>query len=158
SIYALGKYFQEVACLNVGASYGIPTIALRYFNVYGPRQALSNPYTGVAAIFCSRILNGKPPFIFEDGLQRRDFVHVSDIASANVLALTAPPSVSGAINIGSGEHRSVLDVANVLIERLRPGLRPVVSRERRKGDTRHCFADVKLARALLDYEPRARFE
>ncbi|MEZ0227947.1 MAG: NAD-dependent epimerase/dehydratase family protein [Planctomycetota bacterium] len=158
SIYALGKYFQEIACLNVGASYGIPTLALRYFNVYGPRQALSNPYTGVAAIFCSRILNGKAPFIYEDGLQRRDFVHVSDVANANVLALTAPPSVTGAVNVGSGTHRSVLDIANVLIERLRPGLEPVVSKERRKGDTRHCFADIKLARANLGFEPAARFE
>jgi len=158
SIYALGKYYQEKACLNVGESYGVPTIALRYFNVYGPRQALSNPYTGVAAIFCSRILNGKPPFVYEDGLQRRDFVHVSDVAHANVLALTAPASVTGAINVASGEHRSVLDIARLLIERLRPGLEAHVSRERRKGDTRHCFADIALARASLAFEPKARFE
>ncbi|HZV01893.1 MAG TPA: NAD-dependent epimerase/dehydratase family protein [Planctomycetota bacterium] len=158
SIYALGKQFQEISCLTVGASYGIPTLALRYFNVYGPRQALSNPYTGVAAIFCARILNGKRPFIYEDGEQRRDFVHVSDVAEANVLALGAPPEITGAVNVASGESRSVLDVARALIERLRPSLEPVVSHERRKGDTRHCFADTELARARLGFTARARFE
>ena len=157
SIYALGKYYQERACLSLAAAYGIPAIALRYFNVYGPRQALSNPYTGVAAIFCARILNGKRPHVFEDGEQRRDFVHVSDVVQANVLALSAPASVAGAMNVGSGESRSILDVARALIARLRPGLEPLVSNERRRGDTRHCFADVKLATALLGYAPRARF-
>jgi dTDP-L-rhamnose 4-epimerase len=158
SIYAAGKYYQEVACLTAGASYGIPAIALRYFNVYGPRQSLSNPYTGVASIFCSRILNGNPPHLYEDGRQRRDFVHVSDVAQANELALLAPRSVTGPLNIGSGVSRSVLDVAHALIARLRPGLQPTVAFERRAGDTRHCFADVKLARASLGYAPAARFE
>jgi dTDP-L-rhamnose 4-epimerase len=158
SIYALGKYHQEVSALLVGAAYGIPTLALRYFNVYGPRQALSNPYTGVAAIFCARILNGKAPFVYEDGLQRRDFVHVSDVAAANVLALAADPAISGAVNVASGESRSVLDVANALIARLRPGLAPVVSKERRKGDTRHCFAATRRATELLGFAAAARFE
>jgi dTDP-L-rhamnose 4-epimerase len=158
SVYALGKYFQEVSCLTVGASVGIPALALRYFNVYGPRQALGNPYTGVAAIFCARLLNGLAPHCYEDGLQRRDFVHVSDVARANVLALFAPPSVVGPVNVGSGESRSVLEIARTLAQRLRPGIEATISGERRTGDTRHCFADGTVARAQLGFEARARFE
>lgn len=158
SVYALGKYWQEVACLTVARSHAIPALALRYFNVYGPRQALGNPYTGVAAIFCARLLAGKPPHCFEDGAQRRDFVHVSDVARANVLALFAPPRVTGAVNVGSGRHRSIREIARLLAARLRPGVEPVLSGERRAGDTRHCFADVTLAAAQLGFRAEARFE
>src|SRR5204862_1177859 len=114
SVYALSKYDQERMCLMIGNAYGIPTVALRFFNVYGPRQALSNPYTGVLAIFAARLLNGKPPMIFEDGLQRRDFVNVHDVADACLLALEAPRAVGRALNIGSGRSYSVRDVAEAL--------------------------------------------
>ena len=113
SVYAVNKRDQEEMCLSVGEAYGIPTTALRLFNVYGSRQALSNPYTGVAAIFCARLLNDQPPLIFEDGLQKRDFVHVEDVARAFVTAAETP--VPGeAINIGSGDTVSVAEIAEIL--------------------------------------------
>jgi len=115
SIYAITKKDQEEMCLAVGRAYGIPTVALRYFNVYGSRQALSNPYTGVAAIFSSRLLNGKPPVIFEDGLQSRDFVHVSDIVQANLLAMERDEADYDVFNVGTGRAMTILDVANALI-------------------------------------------
>src|SRR5205085_7566938 len=107
SIYALNKYAQERACLVAGAAYGIPAVALRFFNVYGPRQALSNPYTGVLAIFASRLLNEKPPLIYEDGLQRRDFVSVHDVARACRLALERSDAGGQVVNVGSGESVTV---------------------------------------------------
>src|SRR4030088_1126082 len=111
SVYALNKYAQERLCLMVGKAYGIPAAALRFFNVYGPRQALSNPYTGVLAIFAARLLNGRSPMVFEDGLQRRDFVHVHDVADACRLALES--ECDGEVfNIGSGQSRSILSVPN----------------------------------------------
>src|SRR5206468_1116654 len=111
SIYALTKYDQERMCLLYGAAYGVPAVALRFFNVYGPRQALSNPYTGVLAIFAARLLNDNPPLIFEDGLQQRDFVNVHDIAQACRLALEVPEAAGRVINIGSGQPRTVLEIA-----------------------------------------------
>jgi dTDP-L-rhamnose 4-epimerase len=159
SIYALNKYAQECMSLMVGEAYGIPTIALRLFNVYGTRQALSNPYTGVLAIFAARLLNGRPPQVFEDGAQRRDFVNVSDVARAFRLALEAPATVSGTFNIGSGESRTVLEVAVGLATAMdRIEIEPEVTGRYRKGDVRHCFADVGRARDLLGFEPRMAFE
>src|SRR5205085_5829413 len=113
SVYALSKYDQEQLCLVVGRAYGIPTAALRFFNVFGPRQALGNPYTGVLAIFASRLLNDQPPLIFEDGLQRRDFVSVYDVTQACRLALEAPHAVDKAINIGSGRNYTIREVAEL---------------------------------------------
>jgi dTDP-L-rhamnose 4-epimerase len=159
SVYALSKYDQERLCLLFGAAYKVPTVALRFFNVYGPRQALSNPYTGVLAIFASRLLNGKPPVIFEDGLQRRDFVSVHDVANACVLALAAPGAVGRALNIGSGRSFSVREVALALAEATgKRGMEPEIAGKYRVGDIRHCFADIGAARALLGFEPRVRFE
>src|SRR5207245_6483393 len=100
SVYALNKYAQERLCLMIGKAYGIPTAALRFFNVYGPRQALSNPYTGVLAIFSSRLLNRKSPVIHEDGLQSRDYVHVRDIVQENLLAMTSTEANDQVINVG----------------------------------------------------------
>lgn len=155
SMYALNKYDQERACLIFGQAYGIPTVALRFFNVYGPRQALSNPYTGVLAIFACRLLNGKPPMLFEDGRQRRDFVSVYDVARACTSALTAPGAPGRSFNIGSGESFTVTHIAERLAEALeRPDLRPTVTRTYRAGDIRHCFADISAAREVLDYRPR----
>ena len=159
SIYALNKYAQERMSLLIGEAYGIPTIALRFFNVYGTRQALSNPYTGVLAIFAARLLNGRRPRVFEDGAQRRDFVHVSDVARACRLALEAPPELNGVFNIGSGDSRTVGDVAIQLASILgRPELAPEITGRYRTGDVRHCYADIERARKLLSFEPRTSFE
>jgi len=159
SIYALNKFAQERMCLTLGRAYDIPTVALRFFNIYGRDQALSNPYTGVLAIFASRILNGKPPLIFEDGQQRRDFVHVSDAANACSLALTTSDGVGGAYNIGSGVGRTVLETAHDLATVMgRPDMEPRITGKFRAGDIRHCFADISKARAFLGYEPRTCFE
>ena len=159
SVYALSKYDQEKMCLLVGAAYGIPTCALRFFNVYGTRQALSNPYTGVLAIFASRILNGARPRIFEDGLQRRDFVSVHDAAEACRLAMTAPAAPGGVFNVGSGAAVSVLEIAHRVAAALgRPDLAPEISGRYRVGDIRHCFADITRAQRELAYEPRQDFQ
>jgi dTDP-L-rhamnose 4-epimerase len=153
SIYALSKYDQERMCLMFGAAYGVPTVALRLFNTYGPRQALSNPYTGVLAIFAARLLNGKPPVVFEDGQQRRDFVNVRDVARAFVLSLTSDAAVNHAINIGSGVSLSVLEIARALAQVLHlPQTSAEIAGRYRMGDIRHCFADTTLARQLLGYE------
>lgn len=155
SIYALSKYHQEKMCLIFGKAYNIPVIALRFFNCFGTRQALSNPYTGVLAIFAARILNGNAPLIFEDGLQKRDFVSASDAARACRLAVEAQGDESAAVNIGSGTCHTVLSIAKRMIKLLgRNGLRPIVTRKYRVGDIRHCFADISFARKFLNYEPR----
>jgi dTDP-L-rhamnose 4-epimerase len=160
SVYALGKYAQERMCLIWGRAYGVPVTALRFFNVYGTRQALSNPYTGVLAIFASRLLNGNAPMIFEDGLQRRDFVHVRDVARACLLALGGDAAAAGeAVNVGSGAPRTVEDVARGIAQVLgRPDLRPQVTGKYRVGDIRHCYADTSRARALLGFEAREDFQ
>lgn len=157
SVYALNKYAQERLCLMVGKSYGIPAAALRFFNVYGPRQALSNPYTGVLAIFAARLLNGRSPMVFEDGRQRRDFVHVLDVANACRLALES--ECDGEVfNIGSGQSRSILSVANDLAKVMgRRDLKPLVTGKYRAGDIRHCFADIEKSRTLLNFNPRVEF-
>jgi dTDP-L-rhamnose 4-epimerase len=159
SIYALNKFDQERMCLLVGQAYGVPTVALRFFNVYGTRQALSNPYTGVLAIFAARYLNGNSPLVFEDGRQRRDFVAVEDVARACALALTAERAAGTVINVGSGEACSVLEVATKLAAVLgKRELEPELTGKYRVGDIRHCFADIARARELLGYEPRVRLE
>jgi dTDP-L-rhamnose 4-epimerase len=158
SVYALSKFDQERLCLMVGRAYGIPTVALRFFNVFGTRQALSNPYTGVLAIFASRLLNNNRPFIFEDGLQKRDFVSVYDVAQACRLALEVDAAVGHAINVGSGRAYTVLEVAGLLAAVLGKTIEPEVSGKYRVGDIRHCYADIGLARALLGYEPRVALE
>lgn len=156
SVYALSKYDQEQLCLMFGAAYRVPTVALRFFNVYGPHQSLSNPYTGVLAIFASRCLNGNPPLIFEDGKQRRDFVSVWDVTAACRLALTTT-AIGETFNIGSGESRAVRDVADHMIEALGADVEPVVTGKYRVGDIRHCFADISKARQRLGFAPSVRF-
>jgi dTDP-L-rhamnose 4-epimerase len=158
SIYALTKYDQERACLVAGSAYGIPTVALRMFNTYGPRQALSNPYTGVLAIFASRLLNGRAPRIFEDGLQRRDFVSVHDVARAFALALERDGADGLALNIGSGRSVTVRELAERLGRVVGRELEPEITGESRVGDIRHCFADVRLARERLRYEPQVELD
>jgi dTDP-L-rhamnose 4-epimerase len=159
SVYALSKYDQERLCLMAGRAYGIPAVALRFFNVYGPRQALSNPYTGVLAIFAARLLNGRRPLVFEDGRQRRDFVSVHDAARACVLALDASVAGGHVLNIGSGASHSVVDVAERMAALLgRPELVPEITGKYRAGDIRHCFADITRARTLLGYAPGVPLE
>jgi dTDP-L-rhamnose 4-epimerase len=159
SVYALSKYDQERMSLMVGRAYDIPTVAMRFFNVYGTRQALSNPYTGVLAIFASRLLNNKPPVIFEDGLQQRDFVSVYDVARACRLALEVPDAAYRVFNVGSGQARTVLSVAHDMAAVMgKPWIKPEVSGKYRVGDIRHCVADIRLARRMLQYEPRVTFE
>ncbi|MGE3539050.1 MAG: NAD-dependent epimerase/dehydratase family protein [Candidatus Tectimicrobiota bacterium] len=156
SIYAINKRDQEEMCLCVGSAYGIPTTALRFFNVYGSRQALSNPYTGVAAIFCARLLNERPPLIFEDGKQQRDFVHVADVARA-VVAAAEQPVMGEAINIGSGAPLSVREIAELLALELHRDIAPQIVGKYRRGDIRHCFADISKARQLLHWQPQYAF-
>jgi dTDP-L-rhamnose 4-epimerase len=153
SVYALSKYDQERLCLIVGEAYGIPTTALRFFNVYGPRQALSNPYTGVLAIFAARLLNENPPSIFEDGLQQRDFVSVRDVARACRLAYDSRSAVGEVINIGSGHAYTIAEIARLLSEAAGRPQSPEVTGRYRVGDIRHCVADIGLAERLMNYRP-----
>jgi dTDP-L-rhamnose 4-epimerase len=153
-VYAVTKRDQEELFLSVGAAYRIPAVALRFFNVYGTRQALANPYTGVAAIFSSRILNGQAPVIYEDGRQSRDFVHVSDVVQAVLLAIESPNAPGHAINVGTGQGTAIVDLAWHLGEALGATVAPAVTGRFREGDVRHCVADISLARRLLNYQPR----
>lgn len=159
SVYALSKRDQEQLCLIYGRTYDVPVTALRFFNIYGTRQALSNPYTGVAAVFASRLLNGKAPMVFEDGEQMRDFVSVHDIVRANLLAMERPESNDKVINIGSGSPITIRRVAEILCKALgREDLQPIISNKYRAGDIRHCFADLSEAQRLLGYQPRITHE
>lgn len=156
SVYAISKQDQEQFCLVVGRAYDIPVVALRYFNVYGPRQALSNPYTGVCAIFSARLLNAQPPLIFEDGQQTRDFVHVSDIVQANLRALETDRADYHALNIGTGSPISIADITAMLSRGLKKDIQPQITGKYREGDIRHCVADISRARTLLGYEPKVK--
>jgi dTDP-L-rhamnose 4-epimerase len=158
SIYALNKYVQECTTHIMGKPYGIESVCLRLFNVYGPGQALSNPYTGVLAIFASRLLNGQPPMIFEDGEQRRDFVHVRDVARAFADALVLPEAAGGTFNVGSGQDRSVREVATELARAMgRNSIEAEIVGKSRTGDIRHCFCDTTLSREKLGFEAREDF-
>lgn len=157
SVYAISKMDQELLCLSVGAAYGIEAVALRYFNAYGPRQALSNPYTGVAAIFAGRLLNGNAPAIFEDGMQRRDFIHVRDVARATVLALESTRAGGEAINVGVGNPMTVQDVGIALSEALAVDIPPQITGQFRSGDIRHCWADTTKAQELLNFTAEVAF-
>lgn len=158
SIYALSKYDQERMSLLIGRAYNIPTVALRFFNVYGTRQALSNPYTGVLAIFASRLLNDRPPLIFEDGEQRRDFVSVKDVAQACRLALEVPGAAGGVFNVGSGNQYTIREIAERMAAAVgKPCIEPEITGQYRVGDIRNCVADITHARNVLGYEPRVPF-
>jgi len=155
SVYALSKRDQEELCLIYGRTYGIPVTALRFFNIYGTRQSLSNPYTGVLAIFASRFLNNNPPLINEDGRQQRDFVSVHDITQACRLALEVPEAADNVFNIGSGEHYSVREIADQMARVLeKQEIKAEIVGRCRLGDIRNCFADISHAQAVLGYQPR----
>jgi len=157
SIYAITKRDQEEMCLAVGKAYGIPTVALRYFNVYGPRQALSNPYTGVAAIFSSMVKNNNPPLIFEDGLQARDFVYVSDVAEANVLVMKEKKSNYESFNVSSGSRITILQVAETLAKLFKKNVKPKIVNKYRAGDIRYCVGDISKLKKL-GFKPKVGFE
>jgi dTDP-L-rhamnose 4-epimerase len=159
SVYAINKYDQERLCLTVARAYDIEAVGLRFFNIYGPRQALSNPYTGVLAIFASRYLNNQAPLINEDGHQCRDFVSVRDVARACRLALERPGIGGEVFNIGSGEHYSVRQVAAAMARALDcEHIVPEITGRYRMGDIRHCFADVSHAWTKLGYTAQVSFQ
>jgi dTDP-L-rhamnose 4-epimerase len=158
SVYALTKFDQERLCLLFGSAYDAPAVALRLFNVYGPRQALSNPYTGALAIFASRLLNDNAPVVYEDGAQTRDFVHVSDVARAFRLALERDGADGRVLNAGGGRATTVLEIAHTLAGLLGKEIDPELPGTFRAGDIRHCIADVSLARELLGFEAQVALE
>lgn len=158
SIYAINKKNQEEMILNVGRAYNIPAVALRFFNVYGPRQSLSNPYNGVAAIFISRIKNNKSPIINEDGLQTRDFVHIRDVVSANIACLEKREADYQIFNIGSGTATTIIGLTRLLIKLLKSNVEPEISFRTRKLDVRHCFADISKISKLLNWQPKVDLE
>jgi dTDP-L-rhamnose 4-epimerase len=158
SIYALGKKDQEEMCLLFGRTYNVPVVALRYFNIYGTRQALSNPYTGVAAIFASRLLNRRAPLIFEDGEQLRDFVSVHDVVQANLLAMLHSGADGLALNIGSSEPVNIRQVAETLTSTLGLQIPAEITGRYRAGDIRHCYGDISLAQQRLGYRPQYRLQ
>ena len=158
SVYGISKRDTEELALVLGQAYGIEAVALRYLNIYGPRQALANPYTGVAAIFSARLLAGRAPRVFEDGGQIRDLVHVSDVVAATLAAMDAPRAPGRAFNVCTGRRIRIAELASRLCGLLRPELEPEVTGEFRAGDIRHCFADPSRARELLGFEARVRIE
>lgn len=158
SVYALSKKAQEETMLLFGKTYDIPTIALRYFSIYGPRQALSNPYTGVTAIFASRLMNGNAPIVFEDGLQKRDFVNIQDVVQANLLALNSSALDGMAVNVGSGQPISIYEVADEMAHVLGAEILPKIPGIYRSGDIRHCFSDISKLSNATGYKPQIKFQ
>ncbi len=159
SVYALSKYDQERMCMIMGQAYHIPTVALRFFNVFGTRQALSNPYTGVLAIFASRLLNDRPPVIYEDGAQLRDFVNVRDVARACRLALEKQDANGEIFNVGRGEKSTIGEISRKLAAVMNKSeIEPEITGSYRMGDIRHCFSDCSKARTVLGYRPQVDFE
>lgn len=158
SIYALTKKEQEKECLLIGKTYDINTTALRFFNVYGSRQALSNPYTGVCAIFSSNLLCGNQPTIYEDGNQTRDFVHVNDICQALVLSMEKSAAKNEIFNVGSGQKISINQILEILTRNIDPKIKPKITQSFRAGDIRHCFADISKISSKLGYHPSHSLE
>jgi dTDP-L-rhamnose 4-epimerase len=158
SVYGITKRDQEELVLVMGRAYGLETVALRYLNVYGPGQALANPYTGVAAIFAARILNGRPPRVFEDGCQLRDLVHVSDVVRATAAAMDGRDVPGTALNVATGRRVRVIELARLIAAAMGSDLEPGITGEYRAGDIRHCFADVTAARELLGFEAATSLE
>jgi len=158
SIYAMSKKDQEQMSLLIGETYGIDTTALRLFNAYGSRQALSNPYTGVCAIFCSNLLSGNPPLIFEDGLQSRDFVHVKDICQSLILSMEKSQAKGEIFNVGKGEPITIKTIAEILTQKINPEKKPIITNKYRAGDIRHCYSDITKIKQKLGYKPKISFE
>ena len=158
NIYSMTKYHQEEMVLLIGKTYGIPAVAPRFFNVYGPRQSLSNPYAGVAAIWLSRLMNDKPPVVFEDGGQLRDFVSIHDVVTCLVLMLERSGTDYLPVNVGSGQTVTILEIARLLAKLLGKSIEPEVTQTGRKFDIRHNTADITLAAEKLGFEPKVTLE
>jgi len=158
SVYATTKRSQEELCLEIGIAYKLPTVALRYFNAYGPRQSLSNPYTGVAAIFLSRVKNNNPPLLFEDGLQSRDFINVADVVQANILAMKKKQADYNFFNVGSGKGYSIQEIGQTICSLYGNKIKPKVLNKFRAGDIRHCYADTKKISTMLGFKPKVSFK
>ena len=158
SIYAMSKKHQEKMSLLIGDTYGIDTTALRFFNVYGSRQALSNPYTGVCAIFCSNLISGNPPIIFEDGLQSRDFINVKDICQSIILSMEKIQAKGEVFNVGTGYPITIKEIANILIQKINPEINPIIINNFRAGDIRHCYSDISKIKQKLGFYPKILFE
>ncbi|MBD3227725.1 MAG: SDR family NAD(P)-dependent oxidoreductase, partial [Candidatus Lokiarchaeota archaeon] len=156
SIYALSKKHQEELTLLIGKTYGIPAVSLRFFNVYGPRQSISNPYAGVCQIFTVRLLNNNPPIIFEDGRQTRDFIDVRDVVDSLILSMKSSHADYNSYNVGSGKPTTVLDIANQLIKILNSKLKPEITNKYRKGDIRNCYADISKIKRDLNFKPEIK--
>lgn len=156
SIYAISKHNQEQICRLIGETYGLPVVVLRFFNVYGPRQSLRNPYTGVINVFLTRLINSKPPQVYEDGHELRDFVHVKDVILACMLAMDKESAEGHIMNVGTGQPLSLMQVAQIISQEF-DGQSPVLTGQFRAGDIRHCFADISRAKTILGYEPRVPF-
>jgi len=158
SVYAITKRDQEELTMTIGKTYGIPTVALRYFNVYGPRQSLNNPYTGVTAIFSARLKEGKSPLIFEDGRQTRDFISVHDVIESNIMVMKNSNANYNSFNVGSGKPITILEVAKSIANLLDVKVEPKVLDEFRSRDVRHCFADISKIKKTIGFEPKISFE
>ena len=158
SIYAVTKMGQEELVLNYGLAYGVPSVALRFFNVFGPGQSLSNPYTGVAAIFMGRLKNKHVPVIYEDGLQGRDFTSVHDIVQAIELAVRKPIGARRIFNVGTGVSTPIRSIAEILARCYKSDLQPVIVEKFRSGDIRHCYADISGIRESLGYRPKTNLQ
>lgn len=158
SIYGYSKQIQEEIGLMIGKTYGIRTCILRFFLVYGPRQALSNPYTGVCAIFSSRLFNGKPPIIFEDGNQSRDFVNIDDVCQALLLSMDKNAADGEIFNVGTGLPITIKEVAEIITEKINPSLKPIFNQQHRTGDIRHCVADISKIKKKLGFKPSKTFK
>jgi dTDP-L-rhamnose 4-epimerase len=158
NIYSMTKYHQEEMVLLIGKTYGIPAVAPRFFNVYGPRQSLSNPYAGVAAIWLSRLLNDKQPVVFEDGGQLRDFVSIHDVVDCLMLMLETPGADYLPVNIGSGQTVTILEIARLLARLLGTSIEPLVTHTGRKFDIRHNTADISRGTTTLGFRPKVSLE
>ena len=158
NIYAITKKTQEDIVMNVGGAYEIPCVGLRYFNTYGPRQSLNNPYTGVAVIFMSQIKNNQSPLIFEDGQQTRDFVSVHDVTRANLLAMNSSKADYEVFNVGSGQKITILELAEKILKLQNSSIKPHITNKYRKGDCRHCFSDITKIKRKLNFSPRISIE
>lgn len=157
SIYAITKKTQEDLCLSIGKAYRIPAVSLRFFNAYGPRQSLSNPYNGVAAIFLSRIKNNKSPIINEDGLQTRDFVHIKDIVRVCEMVIGTNNANYEVFNVGSGIPITITDVAKTVLKLNNSLLKPEITGKFRTFDVRHCYADISKLKRLIGWSPTISF-
>lgn len=157
SVYGITKQVQEQLVMCVCPTIGIAPVAFRYQNVYGPGQSLSNPYTGILSIFSTRIKNGNPINIFEDGKESRDFVYIDDVVDATILGLEKEEANGESFNVGTGVAIDVLTVANTLIEKYGIEVPVTVSGNYRLGDIRHNYADLSKARKLLSFEPKWTF-